>query len=187
MTDKLLPCPFCCGEPRVWCDDVTLVACQQEDCPGYRADALVIDWNRRDFSPATIVTGIVAEMATAPSTLDIAAYAHQEAATYAAWLRAGNSTGDLSEHAVEGLEKHFVHVIRHALSVRLGDLSETPTAKTHVQAVDIFQASRDIRILLTQIDWLEEVTGEKLEDEDAQLVEHIRQSWAPTAPEVSDV
>ncbi len=59
--------------------------------------------------------------------LDIAAYAHQEAVTYAVWLRAGNSTGDLSEHAVEGLEKHFVHVIRHALSVRLGDLAENPT------------------------------------------------------------
>lgn len=67
-----------------------------------------------------------------PTNLDIAAYAHQEAVTYAAWLRAGNSTGDLSEHAVEGLEKHFVHVIRHALSVRLGDLADNPPAQTQM-------------------------------------------------------
>ena len=71
-----------------------------------------------------------------PTNLDIAAYAHQEAVTYAAWLRAGNSTGDLSEHAVEGLEKHFVHVIRHALSVRLGDLADNPPAQTQKLDVD---------------------------------------------------
>jgi hypothetical protein len=50
-SSNLLTCPFCGSEPRVWVDDVTLVACSQEDCPGHRADALVLDWNSRTPSP----------------------------------------------------------------------------------------------------------------------------------------
>jgi len=44
-------------------------------------------------------------------------YANQEAAVYAQWLHSGNSTGHLSEHAIEALEKHFRHVITHALEM----------------------------------------------------------------------
>jgi len=47
----------------------------------------------------------------------------------------------------------------------------------------LVQAGRDIRILLTQIDWLEELTGEKIEGEDAALVSQIRQSWTTATPE----
>jgi hypothetical protein len=57
------------------------------------------------------------------------------------------------------------------------------TPADHVVGGDLDQAGRDIRILLTQIDWLEELTGEKLEDDDAALVSQIRQSWAPATPE----
>jgi hypothetical protein len=53
-----------------------------------------------------------------------------------------------------------------------------PAPAEHAVGDKFDRAGRDIRILLTQIDWLEEVTGEKLEDEDAALVTQIRQSWA---------
>lgn len=62
-------------------------------------------------------------------------------------------------------------------------MNENPSPETHTAGTDLAQAGRDIRILLTQIDWLEELTGEKLEDEDAALVAQIRQSWSAGASE----
>ncbi|MDX3926786.1 MAG: hypothetical protein QHC90_13405 [Shinella sp.] len=47
----------------------------------------------------------------------ITAYAKQEADSYVQWLHAGNSTGELSEHARDALQHHFSHVVRHALTL----------------------------------------------------------------------
>lgn len=73
--------------------------------------------------------------------------------------------------------------LHYAVSIRA--LSDQPAPADNVMAGDIAQAGCDIRILLAQIDWLEELTGEKIEGEDAALVSHIRQSW-PSATEGSD-
>lgn len=60
----------------------------------------------------------------------------------------------------------------------MSDIENThPSPLPHVMGDGLAQAGRDIRILLAQIDWLEELTGENLEDEDAAIVEQIRQSW----------
>ena len=79
MTDKLLPCPFCGGSDvhlrRHSPAHMSWVSCR--DCgleapseTGTTDEDAVAYWNRRDFSPATIVSGVVAEickMATDPS------------------------------------------------------------------------------------------------------------------------
>ena len=44
-------------------------------------------------------------------------------------------------------------------------------------------ARRDIGILLAQIDWLQECTGETLESDDAALVSQIRRDWSGLAPD----
>jgi len=68
-------------------------------------------------------------------------------------------------------------------------VAATPAPSSQVIGGDLAQAGRDIRILLTQVDWLEELTGEKLGDEDAALVAQIRQSWAAAtdAPQLQHV
>lgn len=56
----------------------------------------------------------------------------------------------------------------------------TPAPQPEAQVRD---AGRDIGILLAQIDWLQECTGETLEAEDAALVYRIRRDWSGVAPD----
>ncbi|HTO29612.1 MAG TPA: hypothetical protein VL202_00310 [Pararhizobium sp.] len=50
-------------------------------------------------------------------TFDIESYATQETAVYADWLRGGNTTGGLSDHALAGLQSHIARIVQHVLSV----------------------------------------------------------------------
>lgn len=75
MTVDLLPCPFCGGEPKarqyrvaedamgctITCQSCFAASAEYEDAYAPKADAISA-WNRRDFSPATIVSGVVAEV-----------------------------------------------------------------------------------------------------------------------------
>lgn len=75
MTVDLLPCPFCGGEPKarqyrvaedamgctITCQSCFAASAEYEDAYAPIADAISA-WNRRDFSPATIVSGVVAEV-----------------------------------------------------------------------------------------------------------------------------
>lgn len=72
MTDKLLPCPFCCGDAEFERmgdrSQSTIVACIS--CGARLENGEEWDhgrgWNTRQFSPATIAAAVIAEMVSQP-------------------------------------------------------------------------------------------------------------------------
>ena len=67
-------------------------------------------------------------------------------------------------------------------------MSEDKNPLPHIQVMAptekmVFDAARDIQILLNQIDYLQEAFGEELSEEDAGIVMQIRETWSAQAYE----
>lgn len=116
MTDNPLPCPFCGAsgdESLEVCANV--VSCMECGAYGPRQEGIELfcdsrqaikDWNRRDFSPATIVSGVVSAICRdappAPQVMAPADYQEKLSSFLDALDEWGcDDNGERAEHIIE--------------------------------------------------------------------------------------